>query len=57
LLTGWLAWVGRGRIPEFVKLAMTIRHYLTLIRNTLNHRLSNARSESTYAGDRHQDRG
>ena len=32
---------------EFVKLAKTIGHYLPLSRNTLDHRLSNARSEST----------
>ncbi len=47
LLAGWLAWATRCRIPEFVKLAKTIRHYLPLIRNTLDHELSNARSEST----------
>ena len=47
LLAGWLAWAARCRIPEFVKLAKTIRHYLPLIRNTLDHELSNARSEST----------
>jgi transposase len=47
LLAGWIAWAARCRIPEFVKLATTIRHYLPLIRNTLDHGLSNARSEST----------
>lgn len=47
LLAGWLAWAARCRIPEFTKLAKTIRHYLPLIRNTLDHGLSNARSEST----------
>jgi transposase len=47
LLAGWLAWAARCRIPEFVKLATTIKHYLPLIRNTLDHGLSNARSEST----------
>jgi transposase len=47
LLAGWLAWAARCRIPEFVKLAKTIRRYLPLIRNTLDHGLSNARSEST----------
>lgn len=47
LLAGWLAWAARCRIPEFVKLAKTIRTYLPLIRNTLDHGLSNARSEST----------
>jgi len=47
LLAGWIAWATRCRIPEFVKLATTIRKYLPLIRNTLDHGLSNARSEST----------
>lgn len=47
LLTGWIAWATRCRIPEFTKLAKTIKHYLTLIHNTLDHGLSNARSEST----------
>lgn len=47
LLAGWLAWAARSRIPEFAKLAVTIKHYLPLIRNTLDHGLSNARSEST----------
>ncbi len=47
LLAGWLAWDTRSRIPEFTKLAKSIKHYLPLIRNTLDHGLSNARSEST----------
>jgi transposase len=47
LLAGWLAWAARCRIPEFTKLAKTIRRYRPLIRNTLDHGLSNARSEST----------
>jgi transposase len=47
LLAGWLAWAARCRIPEFVTLAKTIRKYRPLIRNTLDHGLSNARSEST----------
>ncbi len=47
LLAGWLAWATRSRIPEFTKLAKSIKHYLPLIRNTLDHGLSNARSEST----------
>jgi transposase len=42
LLAGWLAWAQRSRLPEFVKLATTIRKYLKLIHNTLDHRLSNA---------------
>jgi transposase len=47
LLAGWLAWAQRSRLPEFVKLATTIRKYRTLIHNTLDHRLSNALSEAT----------
>ena len=47
LLAGWLAWARRARLPEFTKLAKTITHYLPLIRNTLDHGLSNARSEAT----------
>jgi transposase len=47
LLAGWIAWAARCRIPEFTKLAKTIKRYLPLIRNTLDHGLSNARSEST----------
>jgi transposase len=35
LLAGWLAWARRCRIPEFVKLAATIKRYLPLITNTL----------------------
>lgn len=47
LLAGWLAWARRCRIPEFVKLAATIKRYLPLITNTLVHGMSNARSEAT----------
>lgn len=47
LLAGWLAWAKRSRLPSFVKLAKTIEHYKTLILNTLDHGLSNARSEAT----------
>jgi transposase len=47
LLAGWLSWASRSRIPEFVALARSIRRYRDLIRNTLNHGLSNARSEAT----------
>ena len=47
LLGGWLAWAKRSRLPAFVKLAKTIEHYAPLIRNTLDHGLSNARSEAT----------
>lgn len=47
LLAGWLAWARRSRLPEFVTLARTIDRYRTLIRNTLDHGLSNARVEAT----------
>jgi transposase len=47
LLAGWLAWAQRCRIPEFVKLARTIKRFLPLIHNTLDHGLSNALSEAT----------
>lgn len=47
LLAGWLSWARRCRIPEFVKLAATIGAYRPLIRNTLDHGLSNAKSEAT----------
>jgi transposase len=47
LLAGWLAWAKRSRIPAFIKLAATIDHFRQLIWNTLDHELSNARSEAT----------
>jgi transposase len=47
LLAGWLAWARRSRLPAFVKLAKTIEHYRPMILNTLDHGLSNARSEAT----------
>lgn len=47
LLAGWLAWARRSRLPVFVKLAKTIDRYRPLIWNTLDHELSNARSEAT----------
>ena len=47
LLAGWLAWARRSRLPAFVKLAKTIERYRPLIWNTLEHALSNARSEAT----------
>lgn len=47
LLAGWLAWAKRSKIPEFEKLAATIERYRLLIWNTLDHGLSNARSEAT----------
>jgi transposase len=47
LLAGWIAWARRSRLPEFVKLARTMKHFQQLIWNTLKHGLSNARSEAT----------
>jgi transposase len=47
LLAGWLSWASHSRISEFVDLARRIRRYRDLIYNTLDHGLSNARSEST----------
>jgi transposase len=47
LLAGWLSWATRSRIPEFVALAKTIKRFLPLIHNTLNHGLGNALSEAT----------
>jgi transposase len=47
LLAGWLSWAKRSRLPAFVKLAKTIERYRPLIGNTLEHGLSNARSEAT----------
>jgi transposase len=47
LLAGWLSWASHSRIPEFVTLARSIRHYKDLIHNTCDHGLSNARSEAT----------
>jgi transposase len=47
LLAGWLAWAQRSRLAEFVKLAKTIKRFLPLIHNTLDHGLSNALSEAT----------
>ena len=47
LLAGWLSWASHSRIPEFVAVARTIRRYREPIINTLDHGLSNARSEAT----------
>jgi hypothetical protein len=47
LLTGWIAWAQRCRLPAFVKLAKTITRYRQLILNAVEHGLSNARVEAT----------
>ncbi|CAM00935.1 putative transposase [second part] [Saccharopolyspora erythraea NRRL 2338] len=46
-LQRWLSWATRCRIPEFVKLARTIRFELATIHSSLDHGLSNALIEST----------
>lgn len=46
-LRRWLSWATRCRIPEFVKLARTIRSELSAIHASLDHGLSNALIEST----------
>jgi transposase len=47
LLAGWLWWASHSKIKEFVGLARGIRHYRDLILNTLDHGLSNGRTEAT----------
>jgi len=47
LLTGWLSWASHSKIPEFTTLARSIRSYRPLIQNTLDHGLSNGRTEAT----------
>jgi len=47
LLAGWLSWASHSHIPEFVTLARSICRHRDLICNTLDHGLSNARSEAT----------
>lgn len=47
LLAGWLSWAKHSHIPEFVKVAATLDRYRPLLLNTLDHGLSNARSEAT----------
>ncbi|MFY2860301.1 ISL3 family transposase [Mycobacterium sp. THU-M104] len=47
LLAGWLSWASHSRSPELVAVARTVRRHKELIGNTLDHQLSNARSEAT----------
>jgi transposase len=49
LLAGMISWAGRARIPEFAKLARTLRRFLPLIWNTLDHGPSNGRAEALNA--------
>jgi len=46
LLTAWLAWASRSKIPAFVSLAKSIRAYRKAIEAALNNGLTNARVES-----------
>lgn len=47
LLASWPSWASHSGIPELVTLAASIRRCRDLIHNTLDHALSNARSEAT----------
>jgi transposase len=47
LLAGVIAWCARSRVPELVALGKTLARHRVLIRATLDHGLSNARSEAT----------
>lgn len=46
LLYAWLAWASRSRLEPFVALARNLRRRLPQIRLLLEHRISNARTES-----------
>jgi Transposase and inactivated derivatives len=48
-LDSWLAYASRSRLPPFVKLARTIRHYRDSIEATLEWKLTNGISESNNA--------
>jgi len=45
-LRAWLSWASRCQLPEFVKIAKTIRKQLPAIHMTLENRLSSARVEA-----------
>lgn len=47
LLSGWIEWAKDSGIAEFEKLCHSIEKYRTLIGNTLDHNVTNARSEAT----------
>lgn len=47
LLTAWLRWAGRSKIPAMAKVARKIRRHLAELHNTLDSGLSNARVEAT----------
>lgn len=46
LLRAWLAWARRSRLPSFVRLARNLTRRIPQIQLLLEHRLSNARTES-----------
>jgi transposase len=46
LYKGRLSWASHTRIREFVARARSLRRYRELVHNTLDHGLSNARSEA-----------
>lgn len=47
VLAGWLSMARSSGLPEFLRLAVTIDRYRRMIWNTLEHNLSNAKSEAT----------
>jgi transposase len=47
LLAGVMAWCARSRLPEFVALGQSLARHRKLMWATLDHGLSNARSEAT----------
>ena len=48
-LDDWLAYASRSRLPPFVKLARTVRHYRDSIEATLEWKITNGISESNNA--------
>ena len=49
LLDAWIARAQRSRLPEFVKLAKTIRTRMDEVANTWIHGITNARNEGTHS--------
>jgi transposase len=47
LLAGWISWARDSGIAEFERLCRTIERYRPSIGNTLDHAVTNARSEAT----------
>ena len=46
MLSGWLAWVQRSRIPEFIAVGRTIKRMRTMVDAALFYGLSNGRVEA-----------